>query len=458
MVKSFLLGRSCLPLEVTGEVRVAFETREGSGKSGKDYIYSQGTLVFAESEVSKTIKVPIVQGKEPGSEVDFYVILKNPTGGGALGDPSIARVSVMDDNDPGEFLLDEPHYYANMKTGIAIVHIVREHGFDGNVTIEYSTIDGTATGGKELKPGVHYLESHGRLHFNSGDTDKTLSFITNKSAEGSKNFIVTIRNPSGGAKVGLRSAAVVHLTKDELMERVDELLDNDEDTQITWSAQFIQAMSVIPEKDEDGNDVNPKWTNYMMHFLTFFWKMFCAFIPPTSYYGAWPSFFFSLAFIGIMTTVVEQLGNLLGCVVGLETSVAGITIIALGTSLPDTFASRTAALQDEHADAAIGNVTGSNSVNVFLGLGLPWVLKTMHALIYGYTFKVKTDNLTQSVLIFGIAGTICIITLLIRRKVLGGELGGKQLSVKVVSSGFLFLLWMIYIMVSSLKAYGKIDF
>jgi len=45
-------------------------------------------------------------------------------------------------------------------------------------------------------------------------------------------------------------------------------------------------------------------------------------------------------------------------VVGLETSVTGITIIALGTSLPDTFASRTAAKQDEHADAAVGNVTG----------------------------------------------------------------------------------------------------
>ena len=44
--------------------------------------------------------------------------------------------------------------------------------------------------------------------------------------------------------------------------------------------------------------------------------------------------------------------------IGLETSVTGITIIALGTSLPDTFASRTAARQDEHADAAIGNVTG----------------------------------------------------------------------------------------------------
>merc|ERR1711918_36970 len=51
-----------------------------------------------------------------------------------------------------------------------------------------------------------------------------------------------------------------------------------------------------------------------------------------------------------------------------------ITFVALGTSLPDTFASKTAAVQDPYADASIGNVTGSNSVNVFLGLGLPWMI------------------------------------------------------------------------------------
>ena len=33
----------------------------------------------------------------------------------------------------------------------------------------------------------------------------------------------------------------------------------------------------------------------------------------------------------------------------------------------DTFASKTAAIQDETADASVGNVTGSNAVNVFLG-------------------------------------------------------------------------------------------
>jgi solute carrier family 8 (sodium/calcium exchanger) len=50
----------------------------------------------------------------------------------------------------------------------------------------------------------------------------------------------------------------------------------------------------------------------------------------------------------------------------------------MGTSLPDTFASVISANSEKTADNAIGNVTGSNSVNVFLGLGLPWVLASIY--------------------------------------------------------------------------------
>ena len=59
---------------------------------------------------------------------------------------------------------------------------------------------------------------------------------------------------------------------------------------------------------------------------------------------------------------------MLGCVLGIPNSVTAITLVALGTSLPDTFASVTAARGSKHADSAVGNITGSNSVNVFLGL------------------------------------------------------------------------------------------
>ena len=60
---------------------------------------------------------------------------------------------------------------------------------------------------------------------------------------------------------------------------------------------------------------------------------------------------------------------------------------------------------------------GSNSVNVFLGLGLPWVIKSIYAYINDETVVVNTDNLVSSVVIFSIVGTICIFLLLLRRRV-----------------------------------------
>merc|ERR1712203_1297743 len=54
------------------------------------------------------------------------------------------------------------------------------------------------------------------------------------------------------------------------------------------------------------------------------------------------------------------------------------TFVALGTSMPDLFASKLAATEDPTADASIVNVTGSNSVNVFLGLGLPWTVAALY--------------------------------------------------------------------------------
>ena len=76
--------------------------------------------------------------------------------------------------------------------------------------------------------------------------------------------------------------------------------------------------------------------------------------------------------------IVGDLAAIFGCLVGLKDSVTAITFVALGTSLPDLFASKQAAVQEKYADASIGNVTGSNSVNVFLGLGLPWMIASIY--------------------------------------------------------------------------------
>ncbi|XP_060551494.1 sodium/calcium exchanger 2-like isoform X6 [Ruditapes philippinarum] len=447
---------------VPGVVSVEYETREGTAKTAKDFRYTSDTLIFKEDEYRKTISIPIVNDNQFENDVMFYVLLKNPTPGTGTGDPSVATVTIVDDDNPGEFQFDEDHCIADLSEWKVITKVVRINGFDGVVSLEYATIDGTAVGGKDLGPKVDYIAQKGTLEFGHAETSKTITIDINKDAklidkkdkhyQGPKNFIITLKNPSLGAKIGTRSAIVCNITKDELGDRLREIVE-DEEEEATWKGQFVSAMTVGGDTDDDGNEIPPSWTDYLLHFLTFFWKLVGACVPPTRYWGAWPTFVFSLCYIAVLTMVVEQLGHLIGCVIGLKTSVTGITIIALGTSLPDTFASRTAAKQDEHADAAIGNVTGSNSVNVFLGLGIPWVLSTMYHLAKGTTFRVASDNLTQSVIIFSTVGTICIILLILRRKFVGGELGGENAVVRVGSSLFLFGLWCLYIILASLKAY-----
>lgn len=116
----------------------------------------------------------------------------------------------------------------------------------------------------------------------------------------------------------------------------------------------------------------------IMHFMTITWRLLFAFVPPSHWAGGWPAFVAALCFIGGVTAVVGDVASQLGCNLGIPDSVTAITLVALGTSLPDTFASMTAAKNYPSADSAVGNVTGSNSVNVFLGLGLPWVISSTY--------------------------------------------------------------------------------
>ena len=106
--------------------------------------------------------------------------------------------------------------------------------------------------------------------------------------------------------------------------------------------------------------------------------MACAFIPDASVLGGYPCFVLSIALVGLITFFVQESARAVSCAMGIPQSVAAITLVALGTSLPDTFASRAAALADETADNSVGNVNGSNAVNIFLGLGLPWTVGAIY--------------------------------------------------------------------------------
>lgn len=224
----------------------------------------------------------------------------------------------------------------------------------------------------------------------------------------------------------------------------------------TWGQQFKNAVCLGPAIDVDakGDDLDDV-TGYecFIHFWSMGWKLLFAVVPPRTMCNGWAAFFVSLLMIGVVTLVVGDFANLLGCAMYIKPPVTAITFVALGTSLPDTFASMTAARGSKYADSAIGNITGSNSVNVFLGCGLPWVVAVIYNDVKrGTDYFVPTGALTFSVIIFLCTSVVCFIVLIIRRKFIGGELGGPY-GTKVASAFLLGGLWFVYILLSILQNY-----
>jgi len=190
-----------------------------------------------------------------------------------------------------------------------------------------------------------------------------------------------------------------------------------------------------------------------MHYISLFWKLLFATVPPTDMVGGWACFVVSILWIGVLTAFINDLASSFGCTIGLLDSVTAISFVALGTSIPDTFASKVAAVGDQYADSSVGNVTGSNAVNVFLGIGMAWTLAAVVKKIRGEKFEVEAGSLGFSVTLFVVFALLAITLIVLRRhKSVGGELGGPM-KYKVPSALFMFTLWITYVVVSALEAY-----
>ena len=193
-----------------------------------------------------------------------------------------------------------------------------------------------------------------------------------------------------------------------------------------------------------------------MHFFAIGWKILFACCPPPHWGGGIPTFVAAIFFIGALTAVVGEIAGAMGCVMGIKPGVTAITFVAIGTSLPDTFASMKAARESSHADAAVGNVTGSNSVNVFLGLGLPWVIAVIYSNGQNEVYEVPAKGLDLSVVLFLTCCLIGVGILVFRRCVVKGELGGSPAG-RAVSAIMFFCLWLVYIVFSTLGQYDVIS-
>uniref|UniRef100_G1T042 Sodium/calcium exchanger 1 n=1 Tax=Oryctolagus cuniculus TaxID=9986 RepID=G1T042_RABIT len=421
-----------------------------------------------------------------------------------LGSPCTATVTIFDDDHAGIFTFEESVTHVSESIGIMEVKVLRTSGARGNVIVPYKTIEGTARGG-----GEDFEDTCGELEFQNDEIVKiiTIRIFDREEYEKECSFSLVLEEPKwirrgmkalllnelGGFTITEEYDDKQPLTSKEEEERriaemgrpilgehtkleviieesyefkstVDKLIKKTNLALVvgtnSWREQFIEAITVSAGEDDDddecGEEKLPSCFDYVMHFLTVFWKVLFAFVPPTEYWNGWACFIVSILMIGLLTAFIGDLASHFGCTIGLKDSVTAVVFVALGTSVPDTFASKVAATQDQYADASIGNVTGSNAVNVFLGIGVAWSIAAIYHAANGEHFKVSPGTLAFSVTLFTIFAFINVGVLLYRRRPeIGGELGGPR-TAKLLTSCLFVLLWLLYIFFSSLEAYCHI--
>eukprot|EP00933_Yihiella_yeosuensis_P031384 TRINITY_DN24944_c0_g1_i1.p1 TRINITY_DN24944_c0_g1~~TRINITY_DN24944_c0_g1_i1.p1 ORF type:complete len:820 (-),score=142.40 TRINITY_DN24944_c0_g1_i1:59-2287(-) len=479
--------------DLTIPLAVDYRCRDGVAKAGEDYEAVEGTLKFEIGEKEKMIHVKIINDNANENDEDFYVELFEPRCPGRehevhmeLGEVDVARILIVDDDMPGVLSFEKEAVEVHEEVGDKqiSVTVLRKDGSNGTVSCKYCTEDGTATEGSDYKKAEGTLTfAHGQL-----SAEIPLTICGKGRYESTEEFRLILTDAAGGVKFDKSTdgssesciLTVIIIPDDESKGQVDRVMRlmsiNWHKTQLghaNWKDQFRDAFLVNGGDEEAGA---PSAFDWAMHIITVFWKVLFATIPPTDYCGGWLCFFCALGLIGAVTALIGDLAALAGCVLGIPDSITAISLVALGTSLPDTFASKAAAEQDPYADASIGNVTGSNSVNVFLGLGLPWTIGSIYWAIAGRTaewqerYKSETDfnmwntgggkfiviggDLGYSVIIFSAGAMSALAILFIRRKLFGGELGGPTIP-KYVTSLLLVLIWLTYVCLSAVKTMSK---
>lgn len=329
------------------------------------------------------------------------------------------------------------------------VNVILSNTFSDNISCSYRTEAFSAC------PGYDYTEVEGKVEFPPGHTELQecirLPILPIGRSRATCKFFLILEEAEGGAEFnadddGGSESAILTVTIQAPGVGLCRLLDRCfnctglRSALVDWAGEVGSSFYCGGSKEEQ---LEASCLDWFFHIICFPWKLaFALFVPPATYAGGWIAFVVSLGWIALLSAVLSDMAEMFGCVLDVPDILTAITFVALGTSMPDLFASLNAAREDPTADASVVNVTGSNAVNVFLGLGIPWLGGSVYWAVKGRTrewevrypekageidgvvFVVDSTNLGFSVMAFVITTGAALGLLYLRRQAVGGELGG----------------------------------
>merc|ERR1711992_209462 len=244
-----------------------------------------------------------------------------------LGTPHMATIMILDDDHGGIFQFENTETEIVESVGTYELKLCRMSGARGKVAVPYTTEEGTAKAGKD------YEHVEGELLFNNEENAKTIEIPISEEDSYEKNVVMYVvigepRHIAGppGEGEGVDYAELDAKKPEELTEEekiallgrprlgdvtkiqirireskefkssVDRMMQRGNASMMagasSWKDQILEAFTVQAgddddEEEEEGGDEEgekeekmPTCGDYIMHFLTLFWKVIFSFIPP----------------------------------------------------------------------------------------------------------------------------------------------------------------------------------
>ncbi len=215
---------------------VEYGMEDGTATAGEDYTSTVGTLVFAPGTITQTFEVPIIDDDQffEGDET-VALSLDNPVG--AILDPEgkSSTLTIVEDDLPAvDFTA--PEHSVDEGVGQAVITVVLNIAFTETVSVNYETVDGSATAPED------YTAVSGTLTFDPGY--QTLTFTVpisdDTTYEDDETIDLVLSDPTD-ALVGPNSPAQLII------------LDNEPVASFTWepfSVDFTDDVNVTALKGQ----------------------------------------------------------------------------------------------------------------------------------------------------------------------------------------------------------------
>ena len=184
------------------EVSASYATADGTATAGGDYAAATGTLMFAPGEVSRTIRVSVLDDELDEPDETFALVLSDPRGA-ALGRGS-ALGTIRDDDDPPALSIAGDT--GREDVGELVFSVTLMARAPTEVTVNYATMDDTAIAGDDYEP------VEGTLTFAPGETARTIRVAVVDDAldeADEESFAVTLSGPSGATLAHALATGVI---------------------------------------------------------------------------------------------------------------------------------------------------------------------------------------------------------------------------------------------------------